>query len=530
MSSTQDNVSYEYSMSSDSAEVAGKPYLKKELLYVIDNNGSQDYSRNQVEFETVSLSNNGKWADYKNGFISIPCVGVVERSAGKGISAAKAKDLIRMKASNASLIDSMITSYGNVNVVQENPNICPYLIFKQHTTMSLNDVEINKHTGYRKDDSDSWGYADDVGIYNNKVENNESLQEEVFVQHDAQKAKVVSNAIVKSSGENTYSNLGVGAAANELVHVFDYDCIIRLKDLPFFEKMILTRGGNIKITLKLNQFESTITNTHAGGNNTITVTNSLRGSSVPLIRCESDGDDADKLLMSGAPDVSYTEKISLKVVQNGAYTHEKKQCRLYVPTYTMSPTFEKSYLSQGEKTIVYEDVFMKHIKIKGVGGFQELLTNSLSRMQKLIIVPMLSASANGALGVGPAESLFATEPSTCSPYSIKDFNVQLSGSNLYQQSIEYKYEHYLNEMNGNMGVNANLETGLCSSMISSKDYNSNYGYIVCDLSRRYDYDDKTPLSLQIKGTIASGKELDLLCYVVYKKDMTIDLSTGARKD
>jgi hypothetical protein len=63
-----------------------------------------------------------------------------------------------------------------------------------------------------------------------------------------------------------------------------------------------------------------------------------------------------------------------------------------------------------------------------------------------------------------------------------------------------------------------------------KDYHSNYGYIVVDLSRRYSYDEGTPLSVQIQGLVASAKDLDLLCYITYAKSITVDLSTGARLD
>ena len=68
-------------MSSSSSDFADKPFLRKELIYVIDNNGSNDYSRNEVTFETVSISNNGKWSDYKDAFISIPMVVVASRTA-----------------------------------------------------------------------------------------------------------------------------------------------------------------------------------------------------------------------------------------------------------------------------------------------------------------------------------------------------------------------------------------------------------------------------------------------------------------
>ena len=73
-----------------------------------------------------------------------------------------------------------------------------------------------------------------------------------------------------------------------------------------------------------------------------------------------------------------------------------------------------------------------------------------------------------------------------------------------------------------------METGLASSMIDMKDYNANFGYIVCELSRRLLYHDSTPLSVQINGTIRNLKELALLCFITYDKTMSIDFSTGQK--
>ena len=291
MSTTQDNVSYDRSLKLDGS-IADKPYLQKEMLYVIDNNGSTNYSRNQVEFETISLSNNGKWCDYANGYISIPTVTVL--TSGTAFVADDKENGILFKSDYCNIIDSVTVDFNNTNKIQQNANITPYLVFKKHTTFSENDV----------------------------------------------------------------------------------------------------------------------------------------------------------------------------------------------------------------------------------------LTNSLSRMQRLVIVPILSASGNGDLKIPPQESPYASEPSTCSPHFIRDFNVQLSGSNIYKQNVNYKYEQFLNEMCGTFGTNANQVTGLTSSLISQKDYNENYGYIVVDLSRRYSYDNETPMSVQINGIIASPKALDFLCYISYMKDTTIDLLTG----
>ena len=489
-------MSYNKSLKLDGS-IADKPYLSKEMLYVIDNNGSTNYSRNQVEFETVSLSNNGKWCDYRNGYISIPVVTVLT-STVNFIGGDKENGIL-FKSDYCNIIDSVTIDYGNNNKIQQNANISPYLVFKKHTTFSENDVIVNGHTlGYRKD-GHKWDYENNAGIMNCLDSSNQ--QESQCTNHKANQLFVM-GATAKSSGDNVYEE------PDAQTHVFYHDCIIRLKDLLFFDQLPMVRGANVKITLRLNQVTSSAM-TRAGSETTL-YESQLTGSVFPVMR---------RVLQEA------TNSISVKVVENGAYRHEKSQCRLYVPVYTMAPSFEDKYLAVSQKKVTYEDVFVTHLR--GLtANFQAVLTNSLSRMQRLVIVPILSASGNGARKIPPMESPYASEPSTCSPHYIRDFNVQLSGSNIYKQNVNYKYEQFLNELCGTFGTNANQVTGLTSSLISQKDYNENYGYIVVDLSRRYNYDNETPMSVQINGIIASPKALDFVCYITYLKDTTIDLLTG----
>ena len=500
MSTTQDNVSYDKSMELDGS-IADKPYLSKEMLYVIDNNGSTNYSRNQVEFETVSLSNNGKWCDYRNGYISIPVVTVLTSGT---VFADDNETGILFKSDYCNIIDSVTIDYGNNNKIQQNANISPYLVFKKHTTFSENDVVVNGHTlGYRKDGRD-WDYEDGAGIMN--CDEDLNPQKVQCTNHDDNQLKVIGTT-AKLSGDNVYEEYTDPGPPELYTHVFYHDCVIRLKDLMFFDQLPMVRGANVKITLRLNQ--GSVKMTRVGGE-TIVHTSQLTGSVFPVMR---------RVLRNAV------DTISVKVVENGLYRHEKSQCRLYIPVYTMAPSFEDKYLAVSQKKVTYEDVFVTHLRnLKA--NFQAVLTNSLSRMQRLVIVPILSASDNGDLKISPQESPYASEPSTCSPHFVRDFNVQLSGSNIYKQNVNYKYEQFLNEMCGTFGTNANQVTGLSSSLISQKDYNENYGYIVVDLSRRYNYDNETPMSVQINGIIASPKALDFICYITYLKDTTIDLLTG----
>jgi hypothetical protein len=502
---SQDLHIYGTSMSNESGEKLSVPFLQKQVVYVTDNNNSINYNRNSVEFDTTNISNNGKWSDFQNAYISIPLVMTVTRDAGHAITAADAQDLLQMKGSNLSLIDSIQVEMNNTIVVQSTKNISPLFNFKKHTSMSTNDVELHGHTdGYQKHSSADWSWSAPEGLHNDSSMGSKFYHEE--------KLPVVSVADLKSSGSNCQSQSPavVGGAAAGIINHFFYDCVIKLKDLPFFEKLPMIRGGLVKLTLTLNQSDTKIT---VVGDAKTAVVSTLTGSSMPVIR------------KAGGEVAEYVEDISVKVVSNAqGVIHNKQQCRLYIPTYTMESSAEQQYLSLGSKKVLYTDVY--HQRVRGVAGsFNTSLTNSMARMKRLIIVPVLAASANGTLGLDPALSPFTADGvGTCSPYAIQNFNVALSGTNLYQSPVTYKYEHYLNEMK--LGVNSGMESGVSSGLISQKDFESNYGYLVMDLSRRYDYDENTPLSLEISGTVSSSQALDMLCYIEFEKDVTIDLATG----
>ena len=353
MSNTGDNVSYDKSMELDGA-IAEKPYLSKEMIYVIDNNGSTNYSRNQVEFETISLSNNGKWCDYRNGYISIPVVTVL--TSPTAFADADKENGILFKSDYCNIIDSVTIDYGNNNKIQQNANISPYLVFKKHTTFSENDVIVNGPTlGYYKN-GHKWEYEyAGAGLKNCDGGAEKNPQTAQCTRHNTDQVRVM-GATAKSSGDNAYEEYTEGDPAIH-THVFYHDCIIRLKDLLFFDQLPMVRGANVKINLRLNQITSS--SMTRAGNLTTLCTSQLTGSVFPVMR---------RVLRDAV------ETISVKVVENGAYRHEKSQCRLYVPVYTMAPSFEDKYLAVAQKKVTYEDVFVTHLRgLKA--NFQSVLTN-----------------------------------------------------------------------------------------------------------------------------------------------------------
>lgn len=488
-----DSYTFGKSLSNHSSEKEDHIFLNKDLQYIVDSN-SRNYTRNEVTFDSVTLSNNGRFTDYSEAFLSIPLVIQMERTVGGGavaLSSAQALNQIRMK-NNLALIDSISVTYNNQTVVQESSEIASHLCFKQHTTMSLDDK--SDVFGHIKD-SHAWSYSDSAGLMNS-ASASASADRLKRPWETEINANVMPFEKIKKSGADCYEL----ASANN--HIFYYDCRIMLKDLSsVFEKLPLVKGASMRITVRLNQ-GSVSSATDAQG--VTTVAPNLKGSAFPVMRLAS-------------PTNETTDVITVAVAKLGAYEHQKKECRMYVPVYELAGSFESQYLSQSSKKVVYDDVYINHVRSIGQGAFSSMLTNSIARSKRLIVVPMLSRATNGTSQILPTESPFCSAPATVSPNFCK-LNVKVSGRNVYPANVEYKYEHFMNEIG--------METGEKEGLLSLKDYQNTFGYFVVDLSRRHAEDDMTPLSLELFGSVESPLPLDFLCIVEYEKNMSVDVVTG----
>jgi hypothetical protein len=470
-----------------------------------------------------------------------------------------------LKNSNLNLIDSIVVDYGNNNVIQQSARINNYLNFKLHSEMSYDDELLNGPTiGYSKDSPTSWQYHPTVstsgtGICNNMNTTTESgsqemrgygnfgmrTRQDVFLKieqsgvTDGKEYVYGSYDKLKASGMNYIDDTATCKS-------YYYEGIIRLKDLMFFDKMPLLKGANIRFTMTLNQTTFQVDKDVAGrlsfnpasyiGGNTNPI---MMSATHAIIKTGTGATPADNTIgdvpIAGGSqtlpcNTKYTFTCSVgknHFTNNGSAEHERKSIRLYVPSYVMQPSYELQYLTTQQKKITYIDI-VAFPKLNVDGQFNFLVTNGLARMKRLICVPCIASTANGSAThkFSPCISPFTTEPSTCSPYLIQDFNIQLGGLNLYQNGRNYNYETYLDEMNGKYGMESNMTTGMCSSRISLNDYNNNYGYLVADLSRRAPEDDMVSISLQVSGKVTSLLPLDLFFYCEVEEKIVIDLKTG----
>lgn len=499
--------------------------------------------------------------------------------------------ILGLKNSHVQIVHSIGINMNNMDIVQPVPLMNSYLTFLQHSELSLEDELLNVPLhGYAKDNSTSWSFVgqagtdtdankatgdsrglglcnnSNFGLINSLTINdtyNEGLlrRQKLINKYSADKVLVLGDESINSQEIKSYvSNQADGK-------YYFYDVVLRLKDLQphFFPNFPLAPGVKFKITLTLNnnisfKFKklangnfyydySTFSNvssatnpimiaasynpltTQAGGgfhptgagantasnngNYCFTVTDVATNSA--LVPCGS-----SCLLAANA--TTYT--VSMRLGQNGQ-SHPRNQCILYVPSYRLNSEYEKLYYSESLRIrkVHYTELEYNSFLCEGRGTFNYEISSTCVRPKRLIIIPVLQASAN--FGINPLSSPFTTEPATTSPYVLTGFNCSIANNNIYPNDISYSYDHFLQSLNGSTGLNANLVNGMVSSRINLTDFQNNYHYIVCDLSRRLPEFDMVSVSIRVRGQLKSPKAMEFHCFIEKEKIIEIDTMTGA---
>lgn len=229
---------------------------------------------------------------------------------------------------------------------------------------------------------------------------------------------------------------------------------------------------------------------------------------------------------------------------------------LYIPAYSFNPTFEQAYLASPVKTIKYTDVYQYQINNVNGGGqqnFNSLLTNGISNVKSVLLLPFFSASPNDVV-VGVAGSTLSTmgalisnntgfisgNPVWQSPFDpagtgttsplclITDFNIQVSGQNAIYNLEKYSFEQFNNQLYGQNAVNGGLTDGITSSLVDRQSFENEYCYYYVNVERMLPVEQSVPKSIQALGRNMSAKAVDYICFVEYGVEVNIDVGTGSR--
>ena len=79
-------------------------------------------------------------------------------------------------------------------------------------------------------------------------------------------------------------------------------------------------------------------------------------------------------------------------------------------------------------------------------------------------------------------------------------------------------------------LNGSLTTGMGSGLISKSDFQNLYRYYYGDCSRSLPSEDGVAKAIQIQGTFVAPTNLaiDIMVFVIFEREIVIDVRSGAR--
>ena len=356
-----------------------------------------------------------------------------------------------------------------------------------------------------------------------------------------------------------------------------FDAVVRLKDIAdFFHKVPLLKGSTMRLYINTNQayftcgyVPSTIAGTVSvtGGSAGISLSQTQTGclalTSSPIIL---GGGNTNPIMVASVdlgqggynfvpaglttPSAPVSVKYGLSIVKtqftSGQFTSQftapVTSVRLYAPAYTMSPIAEQRYLSLNPtKKIVYNDIFYyTYQSIPASSTFSVLVSNGLPNIRSVVVIPMLPKASNGYASTYPSStalagvttstllSPFSTTGGTPDPISFTNFQIQISGKNLFINNLLYDYETFQEQLVSSHQLNGSLTTSLSSGLIGKDDFETLYRYYYGNASRSISAEDGIAKAVQVMGTNQSPNVIDIMVFIEFERSITIDCRTGAR--
>jgi hypothetical protein len=320
---------------------------------------------------------------------------------------------------------------------------------------------------------------------------------------------------------------------------------LRLKDLAdFFAKMPLVKGGTVRIMINTNQAITTFAVTKGTANPdgspltyptlTCTGTTVNGGLTCPIMVASANPNQGCSALPADTYNLSVAiYQNNFTAQQSSTYVTQKSQnltcCRLYAPIYTMDPSDEKAYLAlnNGIKSFTYNDIYQFQYTSIGAGqSFNFLVTNGIPHLRQILCIPLINSQSNGASAVSTLLSPFCGTGGCPDPIQLTNFNIKISGGNLFMDNEYYDYEAFLQQLRTSYQVNGNATTGVTSGLINESMFSRGMRYYFGDASRIAAGEDALSRSVSVLGQNSSLLTMDLLVFIVYAKELSINLSNG----
>lgn len=211
---------------------------------------------------------------------------------------------------------------------------------------------------------------------------------------------------------------------------------------------------------------------------------------------------------------------------NAGASHPLGNCRLYYPQVTMQPEKSIIYAEQNRnKKVVYRSIVSNlYTNIASAGTFSSLVNAGIVHPTGVLVCPFISSSITAGFGDYQWKSPFDTCPATTSPCSLTNFNVQIGGSNVLQSTLSYSYEHFMQQVNLAEQLTS-ADFGVSTGLISQEYWQWSKFYF-CNVERSALADKLQPRNVNVTFNNNSNVAIDVLIFIFYSDELTIDVETG----
>ena len=544
----------------------------RQFTWIGDSNGTS-YPSGQIVFDLAGLSNSGKFIDWQQTNLVIPLVLNINATAGgAGGFGANPENVFAASFKNGwhHLINSMSVEITNNQVVNLTSFSNLDVNFRLLTKACYDDVlNFGPTFQFSKDNAESINFQgtpvgaalpvmpNGCGEYNNVItpvafnpingwgntaqrQNKGRLERMNVTSYDPTQGSqptFTTQAMCNNVGKATCIN----TAANITYYVLATIPLRMMHDI--FRKIPLTMGMYMRLVINTNTAVQVQIGVQAAANGVAaTYLNNMQVSSqngvVPFMLSPIGVGNGFN------PNAVTSITASLGIAKGYGTTANQltnpilNQCRIYACMYDMSPSFANTYLNKNPvKRILYNDILsFQSINVLPGSVTNQILTNGVSRPRYLIGIPMLASSyvpsaalnIGGGCGYSPMNSPFSSAPGTTCPQArLTNFNVLLSGSNIYQEAYTYTFTSFLQELRQCNCLNGGLDLGISNGLISSSDYENGYGYVFVNLERKDSQaSDDISRSVQVMFTNGSNVALDVFWVIGYSREISISTSTG----
>ena len=548
-------------------------FVKKDWLAINDSN-SQNYAGNQFVLETSALSNSSRYINYREGSLHIPLLltltGATATDSGfkPATAATSAAYAVGLKNAFHTIIDNLTLDLNGRTIIQVSRYLPVYNNFKLLTTLSDSDVKtLGTSIGFAKDNALSVSFQSGASTNGLGASNNENFLAFPSVTGAFNSYEIANSGLVKRQQMINYDPDGVTSSAanavafstllsavncNQLYKSYIFKkqnaassgslqgiqqtaimAVCPLKFLAsFFQEVPLVKGMFMKITAGISNCDvTTAISSNAYG--TPTINNALGGvmpimlaSALPNNGAKSLVDDTYTCSLAVGSQVINSTQAAITGIGQSPLA---KSVELHVPSYVFNPVYEQQYLGDMVKEINYTDIYQFQIQnIASGSSVNSLISNGISDMRKIIIVPVLSKAGNGG-SFDELQSPFSTcGGGTTAPLShITNVQIQVAGQNVFTSPQKYTYQTFLQQLYGINSINGGQTVGLQSGLIDQLDFETSYGYYVANVERMLPVEKAVPKSLNIQFQNVSGKECSYLVFVEYGQKVEIDVLTAS---